>query len=156
MIEAISSCSLLIAVGAFKKVYKLTLLLISFILLTNLIKLIHNDIIYNTLLVIVISLFARYINNKVIKLALLILALYYLIAFGLSVNHIRDYSDPSWELVMSWSHLYVYVYYATISLIFIGLIIGGKGGRRIGSTGSNMFHSDYRSINYQRIRSKFN
>lgn len=156
MVDVISSCSLLIAVGVFKKTYKLTIIVISFILITALIKLIHNDIIYNTLLIIVISLFARYITNKPIKLALLALVIYYTIAFGLSVNHIRDYGESSWILVTSWSSLYQYVYYSTLALIFAGLAIGGGGGHRIGGTSNNMFSPNYISVNYRRIRSKFN
>jgi len=156
MIDVIASCSLLIAAGAFKKAYKLTLELIAFILATSLISLISNDIIYNTVLVISISLFSRYVNNKAVKLSLLILVVYYLIAFGLSVNHIRDYSDSSWGLVVIWSNLYEYVYYSTILLIFAGLAIGGGGGHRIGGTSNNMFSPNYISVNYRRIRSKSN
>jgi hypothetical protein len=156
MLDTSTICLLLILVGGYKKAYKLTAALISFAIITDLFRSIDNDIIYNTVSIISIAIFARYVKGKIIKLGFLILVIYFLVAFGLSVNHIREYSDSTWETVTLWSSLYVYVYYATISLIFIGLIIGGKGGRRIGSTGSNMFHSDYRSINYQRIRSKFN
>ena len=156
MIDVIASCSLLIAAGAFKKAYKLTLELIAFILATSLISLISNDIIYNTVLVISISLFSRYVNNKAVKLSLLILVVYYLIAFGLSVNHIRDYSDSSWDLVVIWSNLYEYVYYSTLLLIFAGLAIGGSGGHRINNTSVNLLSINNNSINNRRIRSKFN
>jgi len=143
-------------VGSIKRAYKLTVTLIIFVITLGLMQLVSNDLIYNTSLIVSISLFARYIQNKVIKLALFILALYFLISFIFAVVNITMYSEMSWALTLSWFNLYVYVYYATISLIFIGLIIGGKGGRRIGSTGINMFHSNHRSVNYQRIRSKFN
>lgn len=156
MLDASILCSLLIVVGGIKKAYKLTTALVAFVITSSLIQFITNDLIYNTSLIVSISLFARYIQNKIVKLALFILALYFFVSFIFSVVNITMYSEMSWALTLSWFNLYVYVYYATISLIFIGLIIGGKGGRRIGSTGSNMFHSDYRSINYQRIRSKFN
>jgi hypothetical protein len=156
MLDTSILCSLLILVGGIKRAYKLTVTLIIFVITLSLMQFVSNDLIYNTSLIVSISLFARYIQNKVIKLALFILTLYFFISFIFAVVNITMYSEMSWVLTLSWFNLYVYVYYATISLIFIGLIIGGKGGRRIGSTGSNMFHSDYRSINYQRIRSKFN
>ncbi len=156
MLDTSILCSLLILVGGIKRAYKLTVTLIIFIVTLGLMQFVSNDLIYNTSLIVSISLFARYIQNKLIKLALFTLTFYFIVAFILAVSDVIFYTDLTWSLIGSWFNLYVYVYYATISLIFIGLIIGGKGGRRIGSTGSNMFHSNHRSVNYQRIRSKFN
>ena len=156
MLDTSVMCSLLILVGGYKKAYKLTFSLILFAVITDLFYLINSDIIYNTASIVSISLFARYTKNKAIKLAFLVLAIYYIIAFGLSVNHIRDYSDSTWLLVTSWSSLYEYVYYSTLALIFAGLAIEGNGGNRIGSTGINLPDSDNRGAHYQRIRSKSN
>ena len=156
MLDTSILCSLLILVGGIKRAYKLTVTLIVFVITLSLMQFVSNDLIYNTSLIVSISLFARYIQNKLIKLALLTLTFYFVVAFTLAVSDAILYTDLTWSLIGSWFNLYVYVYYATISLIFIGLAIGGQGGGRINSSSNNMLHSDSRSIVYERIRSKFN
>ena len=117
-----------------------------------------DDFLYHTILIINYSIFMRIIKIKLVKLALSILIMYSLPMFVLSAldSVTNQESDLIWNLIGNMANLYEYVYYSTILLIFAGLAIGGGGGRRIGSTNNNLFSSDYISVNYKRIRSKFN
>ena len=115
-----------------------------------------DDFIYHTILIVNYALFFKLIKIKLVKLALSILIMYSLAMFALSLLDMILYTDMTWNLVVSWSSLYEYVYYSTISLIFAGLAIGGQGGSRVNNTNDNLFSVDNIGINYQRIRSKFN
>ena len=109
------------------------------------------DFIYHTVLILNYAIFYRLIKTKMIRLALSILAFYSVVMFGLDVMDKVVYTDFTWKIIQSFSSLYEFVYYSTITLIFAGLAMRFKGGHRGIRTSDHLFPINNHNINYLRV-----
>jgi len=115
-----------------------------------------NDFIYHTTMISNYCIFIRFIESKIIKLSLIFLVIFEIIRFAISVTYLINESETTWNIGLQWFGLYDYLYYSTLCSILLGLSMGGNGGGRVNSASNNLFSPDYNSVNYQRVRSKFN
>lgn len=151
MIETLLICFMFLSIGYLRSKLRLSVSVCSWVIIASQMYLITNDAIYNTSIIVTLSLFARFTQDIFIKTTLLILTFYYFIAFLLSAIELITHDDTVWEIILLWSDLYEYVYYSTILLILAGLARSEYGGIRNSSTSYRLLFNDNHSVDFKRI-----